>query len=148
MPDDDDITLLSELLSLPNSAAELNLIPQRKREKLFEALLSQLAAEARQQPVLMVLEDAHWIDPTSRELLDLTVDRVRRLPVMLAVTFRSEFQPPWSGRAHVTSLALNRLGEHDSEALVQLWPAMPGSPPTSSPRSSSARTGSRSSSRR
>jgi hypothetical protein len=119
MPDDDDITLLSELLSLPNSAAELNLIPQRKREKLFEALLSQLAAEARQQPVLMVFEDAHWIDPSSRELLDLTVDRVRRLPVMLAVTFRSEFQPPWSGRAHVTSLALNRLGEHDSKALVQ-----------------------------
>ncbi len=67
----------------------------------------------------MVFEDAHWIDPTSRELLDLTVDRVRRLPVLLAITFRPEFQPPWGGRAHVTSLALNRLGERDGEALVQ-----------------------------
>jgi class 3 adenylate cyclase/tetratricopeptide (TPR) repeat protein len=117
--DDDDIALLSELLSLPSSAAELNLSPQRKREKLFEALLSQLAAVARQRPVLMVFEDAHWIDPTSRELLDLTVDRVRHLPVLLAITFRLEFQPPWGGRSHVTSFALNRLGERDGEALVQ-----------------------------
>jgi class 3 adenylate cyclase len=117
--DDDNITLLGELLSLPSSAANLNLSPQRKREKLFEALLSQLAAEARQRPVLMVFEDAHWIDPTSRELLDLTVDRVRQLPVLLAITFRREFQSPWGGRAHVTSVALNRLGERDGEALVQ-----------------------------
>src|SRR6516162_8990887 len=116
---DDDITLLNELLSLPNTVADLNLSPQRKREKLFEALLNQLEAEGRHRPVLMVFEDAHWIDPTSRELLDFTVDRVRHLPVLLAITFRPEFQPPWSGRAHVTSLALNRLGERDGEALVQ-----------------------------
>jgi class 3 adenylate cyclase/tetratricopeptide (TPR) repeat protein len=117
--DGDDLALLTELLSLPNTAADLNLSPQRKREKLFDALLNQLEAEARRRPVLMVFEDAHWIDPTSRELLDFTVDRVRHLPVLLAITFRPEFQPPWSGRAHVTSLALNRLGERDGEALVQ-----------------------------
>ncbi len=119
MRDDDDITLLSELLSLPSSAANLNLSPQRKREKLFEAFLNQLDAEARSRPVLMAFEDAHWIDPTSRELLDLTVDRVRHLPVLLAITFRPEFQAPWGGRSHVASLALNRLGERDGEALVQ-----------------------------
>jgi len=117
--DDDDIALLSELLSLPSSAADLNLSPQRKREMLFEAFLHQLEAEARRRPVLMVLEDTHWIDPTSHELLDLTVDRVRHLPVLLAITFRPEFQPPWSGRPHVTGLALNRLGERDGEVLVQ-----------------------------
>ncbi len=117
--DDDDITLLSELLSLPSSAANLILSPQRKREKLFEVLLNHLEAEARQRPMLMVFEDAHWIDPTSRELLDLAVDRVRHLPVLLAVTFRPEFQPPWGGRAHVTSFALNRLGERAGVALVQ-----------------------------
>ena len=116
---DDDIALLSELLSLQSSAADLNLSPQRKREKLFEAVLSQVEAEARRRPVLMVFEDVHWIDPTSRELLDLTVDRVRRLPVLLVITFRPEFQPPWGGRSDVTSLALNRLGERDGEALVQ-----------------------------
>ena len=90
--DDDDIALLSELLSLPSSAADLNLSPQRKREKLFEALLNRLDAEARHWPVLMVFEDTQWIDPTSRELLDLSVDRVRHLPVLLAITFRPEFQ--------------------------------------------------------
>ncbi|HWZ68333.1 MAG TPA: AAA family ATPase [Stellaceae bacterium] len=79
--DDGDITLLSELLSLPSSAADLNLSPQRKREQLFDALLNQLENEARHRPVLMVFEDAHWIDPSSRELLDLAVYRVRRLPV-------------------------------------------------------------------
>src|SRR5207237_8613539 len=69
--DNDDIALLSELLSFPSSAADLNLSPQRKREKLFEALLNQLDAEARHRPVLMVFEDAQWIDPTSREVLGL-----------------------------------------------------------------------------
>jgi predicted ATPase len=117
--DDDDIALLSDLLSLPSSAADLNLSPQRKREKLFEAFLCQLEAEARRGTVLMIFEDAHWIDPSSRELLDLTVDRVRRLPVLLVITFRPEFQPPWGGQAHVASLALNRLGERDGVELVQ-----------------------------
>ncbi len=118
-PSDNEIELLAELLSLPSLAADLNLSPQRKREMLFEALLHQLEGLALGRPVLMVFEDAHWIDPTSRELLDLTVDRVRRLPVLLVITFRPEFQPPWSGRSQVTSLALNRLGERDGEALVQ-----------------------------
>jgi class 3 adenylate cyclase/tetratricopeptide (TPR) repeat protein len=117
--DDDEIELMAELLSLPSSAADLNLSPQRKHEKLFEALLHQLDALARNRPVLMVFEDAHWIDPTSREWLDLTVDRVRRLPVLLAVTFRPEFQHGWSGQPQVTVLALNRLGGHDGTALVE-----------------------------
>ena len=116
---DDETALLAELLSLPNSVADFNLSPQRKREMLFEALLRQLEAVARRQPVLMVFEDAHWVDPTSRELLDLTVDRARRLAVLLIVTFRPEFQQAWSGQTHVTVLGLNRLGERDVTALVR-----------------------------
>jgi class 3 adenylate cyclase len=107
--DDNDIALLTELLSLPSPGVDLSFSPQRKREKLLQALLKQLESEARRRRVLMVFEDAHWIDPTSRELLDLMVDRVRRLSVLLAITFRPEFQPPWSGRSYVTSLTLNRL---------------------------------------
>jgi predicted ATPase len=94
---DHETQLLAELLSLPNSAADFNFSPQRKREMLFEALLHQLEALSRSRPVLMVFEDAHWIDPTSRELLDLTLDRVARLPILLVVTFRPEFQHAWSG---------------------------------------------------
>jgi class 3 adenylate cyclase/predicted ATPase len=116
---DNEIALLAELLSLPNSAAELNLSPQRKREKLIEALLNRLEFLARGGPVLMVFEDAHWIDPTSRELLDLTLDRVSRLPVLLVVTFRPEFQRPWSRQPQISMLALNRLQGRDGAALVR-----------------------------
>jgi class 3 adenylate cyclase/tetratricopeptide (TPR) repeat protein len=117
--EDAEIELLAELLSLPSSAANLNLSPQRKREMLFEALLHQLAGLARRRPVLMVFEDVHWIDPTSRELLDLTLDRVARMPVLLVVTFRPEFQHAWSGQPQATVLALNRLGGDDGVALVE-----------------------------
>jgi len=116
---DDEIELLAELLSLPNAAVELNLSPQRKREMLLEGLLHQLEALTRMRPVLMVFEDVHWVDPTSHELLDLTLDRVRRLPVLLIVTFRPEFQHGWAGQPHVTVLALNRLGERDVTTLVR-----------------------------
>jgi len=116
---DDETTLVAELLSLPNSATNLNLSPQRKREMLFEALLHRLEALARSRPVLMVFEDAHWVDPTSRELLDLTLDRASRMPVLVVVTFRPEFQHAWNGQPHVTTLGLNRLGGHDGAALVE-----------------------------
>jgi predicted ATPase len=92
---------LDELLSLPSSAADLNLSPQRKREQLFKALLNHLEAKAQQSPVLMVFEDTQWIDPTSREVLDLCVDMVRHLPILLAITFRPEFQAVgWSLLRH------------------------------------------------
>ena len=116
---DDQLTLIAELLSLPNAAAELNLSPQRKRERLFRSLLGRLQAIARSTPVLLIFEDAQWIDPTSRELLDLTIDRVPDLPVLVVATFRPEFQPPWGGQPHVTTLALNRLGGRDGAVLVQ-----------------------------
>src|SRR5437588_3835975 len=117
--DDDDIALIGELLSLPSGATDLKLSPQRRREKLFEALLTQLEAQSRRRPVVVIFEDTHWIDPTSRELLDLAVDRMRQLPILMAITFRPEFQPPWAGRSHVTSLVLNRLDERDGAALAQ-----------------------------
>src|SRR5262252_3856602 len=115
----DEITLLAELLSLPNSSTDLNLSPRRKRQMLFEALLHQLEAVAQSRPVLLVFEDVHWIDPTSRELLDLTLDRVSQLPVFVVITFRPEFDQRWSGRRHVTALVLDRLGERDGAALVK-----------------------------
>jgi predicted ATPase len=96
-----------------------NLSPQRKKERTLEALIRQLEVLARRQPVVMVFEDAHWIDPTSRELLDLIVERVGSLPVLLIVTFRPEFQPPWTGQPQVTMLALNRLDRRNRTILVE-----------------------------
>jgi class 3 adenylate cyclase/predicted ATPase len=119
-PADEDVVLIADLLSLPVSERRPlpNLSPQRKKERTLEALIRQLEGLARQQPVVMIIEDAHWIDPTSRELLDLTVERVGSLPVLLIVTFRPEFQSPWTGQPQVTTLALNRLDRRDRTALV------------------------------
>jgi class 3 adenylate cyclase/predicted ATPase len=116
-----DGALLAELLSLPTEGRfpPLQFTPQRKKEKTFEALLRQLEGLARRRPVLMLFEDVHWIDPSSRELLDLLVERVPRLPILLLVTFRPEFQPPWTGQAHVTVLVLNRLDRLEGTTLVQ-----------------------------
>jgi predicted ATPase len=119
-PPDEDVAFLADLLSLPASERHPlpSLSPQRKKERTLEALLRQLEGLARRQPVMMVFEDAQWIDPTSRELLDLFVERVRSLPVLLIVTFRPEFLPPWIGQPQVTMLALNRLDRHDRTALI------------------------------
>jgi DNA-binding winged helix-turn-helix (wHTH) protein len=120
MPPDDDVAFTIDLLSLPASERHPlpNLTPQRKKEKTFEALVRQIEGLARRQPVLVVFGDAHWIDPTSRELLDLIVERLRNLPVLLIVTFRPEFQPPWIGQPQVTMLALSRLDRRDRTALI------------------------------
>jgi class 3 adenylate cyclase/tetratricopeptide (TPR) repeat protein len=117
----EDVALIADLLSLPASDRypPLNFSPQQRKDKTFEALLRQLEALAREQPVLMLFEDAHWIDASSRELLDLTIDRIQRLPVLLFVTFRPEFEPPWSGQSRVTTLVLNRLDRPDGTALVR-----------------------------
>jgi class 3 adenylate cyclase/tetratricopeptide (TPR) repeat protein len=118
--DRDEVTLIADLLSLlPSAAAELDLTPQRQREKLLAALLHQLEALAGQQPVLMVVEDLHWIDPSSRELLDLMIERAARLPMLLILTFRPEFQPPWSGLPQVAALTLNRLDRRNGTLMVE-----------------------------
>ena len=105
------VPLLADLLSIPmgDRNPALDLTPQKRKEKTLHALLAQVEGLAARQPVLMVWEDVHWIDPTSRELLDLTVNRVPALPVLLIVTYRPEFTAPWVGRSHVALLSLNRL---------------------------------------
>jgi predicted ATPase len=123
-PSDEDMALLAELLSMPASTTAgrypaRELTPQRKRDLTFEALLRQLAVLARERPVLMVFEDAHWVDPTSIELLDRVVEQVERSAVLLVITFRPEFSPPWTGQVHVSTLTLDRLGQSDSAVLAQ-----------------------------
>ena len=116
-----DATLFAEMLSLPNDGRypALDLAPQQRRQKTLEALTTQLAGLASQQPVLIIFEDAHWADPTSLEAFGRTVDRTKTLPVLLIITFRPEFNAPWAGQSHVTSLTLNRLGERDAAAIIE-----------------------------
>jgi class 3 adenylate cyclase/predicted ATPase len=126
-----DAALLAELLSLPNDGRypRLDLTPGQQRAKIFEALTSQLVGLAAQRPVLMIFEDAHWIDASSLEGLGRTIDRIRTLPILLIVTFRSEFRPPWTGQPHVTALTLNRLGPGDVGTMIHRITGRSGLPP-------------------
>ena len=115
-----DAALFAEILSLPNDGRypTLELTPQQRRQKTLEALNAQLEALSRTSPVLMIFEDVHWIDPTSLEVLGRAVDRVKTLGVMLIVTYRPEFEPPWIGLPHVTAVTVNRLGQREIAAMI------------------------------
>ena len=119
-PSAEDAALVAEMLSLPNDGRYpvLNLTPSQRRQKTLEGYVLQVGAFARQNPVLMIFEDAHWTDPTSLELLGRIVDRITSLRVLLIVTFRPEFEPPWIGRPYVTALTINRLAQREVDAVI------------------------------
>jgi predicted ATPase len=96
----------------------LALSPQRQKQRTLEILVDQVEGLAARQPVLAVYEDGQWIDPTTLEALGLLIERVQRLPVLVLITFRPEFSPPWTGHAHVMQLSLSRLTRRHGQALV------------------------------
>src|SRR6516164_6037847 len=113
--------LLASLLSIPTGERypPLALSAAQQRRLTLAALLDQLEALARQKPVLMLFEDVHWADATSLEVLDLTVERIRALPVLVLITFRPEYEAPWTGLSHVTSIYLDRLAPAEAETLAE-----------------------------
>ena len=115
-----DAALLADMLSLPNDGRykPLELPPQQRRQKTLAALTAQLEALAGAKPVLMIFEDVHWGDPTSLEVLGRMLDRLKRLGVLLIITYRPEFDPPWIGRPDVTALSLSRLGDRETAAII------------------------------
>jgi len=115
------VPLLASLvsLSLPDDRyPPLTLTPQLQRQKTLETLLALLLAEAVRQPVLFIVEDLHWVDPTTLELLTLLIDQGPTVPILTVLTYRPEFQPPWDLRAHITSLVLPRLAPPQVETMV------------------------------
>ncbi|UWU79115.1 AAA family ATPase [Bradyrhizobium huanghuaihaiense] len=120
----DDVTkvapLIASLLSLETDARypPLDMSPHRQKERTLEALVDQVLGLARRRPVLALYEDVHWADPTLLELLDLLVDRVQSAPVLVLITFRPEFAPPWMRYAHVSALTLSRLSRRQGAAIV------------------------------
>jgi class 3 adenylate cyclase/predicted ATPase len=115
-----DAALLAEMLSIPNDGRypALELAPEQRRQKTLEALGAQLETLARSSPVLTIVEDAHWGDPTSLEAFGRTVEMIATLPVLMVVTFRPEFEAPWVGQPRVTTLALNRLGHREIGTMI------------------------------
>lgn len=117
-----DVALLGSLLSVPLGEHQRlpDWSPQKRKERIFELLLGELGELAAQQPVLVIFEDAHWIDPTSLELLTSVVKRSPSLPIMVIVTARAdEFKPPWDEDYYVRTLPLSRLEQPDQLALIE-----------------------------
>src|SRR5262249_31281315 len=116
-----DVGLFAELLSVSTVGrfSALSITPQRRKEWVLECFAAQLAGVAACEPILMRVEDVPWIDPTTQELFDITVERVRTLPVLLIITYRPEFTPPWLGQSHVTLLALSRLSPRENAVMIR-----------------------------
>jgi class 3 adenylate cyclase/tetratricopeptide (TPR) repeat protein len=113
--------LIAALMSIPlgDRYPALGMSPPQQRRQTLSALLDQMEGLARQQPVLMLFEDAHWADATSLELLNLAIERIRRLPILLLITFRPEFEAPWKGLPDVATVALGRLDRGQAEMMVE-----------------------------
>ncbi len=114
------IPLISALLSIPTGDRypKIDLMPQMQKARTFEVLIEQLEALAGSKPVLMLLEDAHYLDPVSAELFDIIVGRIQRLPVMLIATYRPEGTARWNGLRHATLLTLNRLSRAQAASII------------------------------
>lgn len=116
----EEIGFIATLLSIPHGGRYLppELSPQKRKERTLAALLTQIERLAVRQPVLLVYEDVHWIDPTTLELLTLVIERVQYLPVLLLVTARPEFKPSWPAYAHLTNITLGRVGRDEGASLI------------------------------
>ena len=121
LPLDETVPLFATLLSLPVSEDRYpsrNLTPQRQRQKTLEVIMSILVEQAAQQPVLFIIEDLHWLDPTSLDLLDLLIDQIPTAQILTLITYRPEFQPTWGNRSYLIQLTLNRLSRSNVEQMV------------------------------
>ncbi|MFL5289830.1 MAG: AAA family ATPase [Rhodopila sp.] len=115
-----DVRFVASILSIPCESryGALAMTPQRHKDETLRTLVDITEAAARRQPSVLLFEDAHWADPTTLEVLDLLIDRVKAIPLLVVLTHRPEFQPRWSGHGHVGALNLSKLTRTQSVAMV------------------------------
>lgn len=115
------LPLFASILSLPLSDryTPVNLAPEKQRQRTLEALSDWLIKEAQRQPVLIILEDLHWVDPSTIEFLSLLIEREPNHRILTALTFRPEFNPPWAVNSHITNLTLSRLAQEDVKVIIE-----------------------------
>jgi class 3 adenylate cyclase/predicted ATPase len=120
LADAEALSLWASLLSVPvpEDHPPLNLTPQRQKQKTLEAILELLLALGTREPLLFIVEDLHWVDPSTLELLGLVIDQVATASVLVLLTGRPEFRPPWAPRAHVAQLMVNRFTRRQAEVMV------------------------------
>jgi class 3 adenylate cyclase/tetratricopeptide (TPR) repeat protein len=117
---DVDAALLADLISIPGAAEELpeTFTPRHRKEMTFAAILRHISAFARRNPVIAVVEDIQWADPTTGELLELQIDSIEDLPILLLVTTRAEAHPAWATRPHVTIQVLGGLHHRQARSII------------------------------
>jgi predicted ATPase/class 3 adenylate cyclase len=115
------VPLFAALLSLPHPAGypPLSLSPQKQKQKTQEALVAWLLAEAATKPVLAAWEDLHWADPSTLEVLSLCIDQAPTARLLLLLTFRPDFHPPWAMLSYLMQLTLSRLGHNQVKEMVK-----------------------------
>jgi class 3 adenylate cyclase len=121
LPVEDTVPWFAPLLSLPvpeNRYPLLNLSPQRQRQKALETIIAILLELAEHQPVLFILEDLHWTDPTTLEWLNLLIDQTPTASVLVLLTCRPHFQPAWHHRSYLSEITVNRLSHAQVEQIV------------------------------
>jgi predicted ATPase len=121
LPLEESVQLFAPFLSLPmpeNPYPPLHLSPQRQRQKTLETLVAILLQLAEQQPVLFIVEDLHWTDPTTLELLNLVIEQIPTASLLLLLTCRSHLQPTWHHRSYITEMTLNHLSHAQVEQIV------------------------------
>ncbi|RXH14398.1 adenylate/guanylate cyclase domain-containing protein [Bradyrhizobium guangzhouense] len=111
---------IADLLQLGNDGRYPagGMTPAQRRQRMLEAILLDIQSQARDNPVLILFEDLHWIDPTSLELLDQLIEAIAALPVLLVATFRTEFVPAWGARPHIRAMTIARFDVRETEALL------------------------------
>jgi class 3 adenylate cyclase len=145
----EDIRFIAAMLSIPceERYGAIAMTPQKFKDETLRALVDTTEAIARRQPTVMLFEDARWADPTSLEVMDLLIHRVRNLPLLVVLTHRPEFSSRWSDYGHVAALTLTKLTRPQSSAMISRLPAARRCPRTCSIRSSARPTACRCSSR-
>jgi class 3 adenylate cyclase/predicted ATPase len=115
------VALWAAFLSVPirEPHPPLNLSPQRQKQKTLEAIVTLLSALAAEQPLLFIIEDLHWADPSTRELIELVLDQVAAVPILMLLTARPDFRAPWAKRGHLTDLTVHRLTQKQAALMVE-----------------------------
>ena len=113
--------LMAALLSISTGGRypPLDLTPEARKKRTLKVLLDFLGGLAAKQPVLLIYEDVHWVDPSTLELLGQLIERIGRLPILVIMTFRPEFNPPWPSHGNITSLALGRLARRQGASMIE-----------------------------
>jgi predicted ATPase len=121
LPVEESVPLFAPLLALPvpeNRYPPLNLSPQRQRQKTLETIVAILLELAERQPVLFIVEDLHWTDPTTLELLNLLLDQTPTASMLVLLTCRPHFQPSWTHRSYLTEVSITRLAQPQIEPMI------------------------------